>query len=61
MTVRTITDNENGRKCEIINNDDGLYSVKYYEFFQSIGWRLTSTDNGYTKDCIEWEFEIEVA
>lgn len=61
MTVKTITDNENGRKWEIIKNGDNLYSVKYYEFFQSTGWRLTVTDEGYTKDLIEWEYDIKVA
>lgn len=61
MLIKTIVDNENGRKWEIIKNGDNLYSVKYYELFQSKGWRLIGADEGYTKDCIEWEYDIEVA
>lgn len=61
MIVKTITDSENGRKWEIIKHETDRYSVKYYEYFKATGWRLTATDNDYTKDCIEWEFEPTVA
>lgn len=61
MTVKTIVDNENGRKWEIVKSVDNLYNVNYYEFFQDTGWRLTGTDEGYAKDAVEWEYDIEVA
>lgn len=61
MLIKTIVDNESGRKWEIIKNGEDLYSVNYYEFFRGKGWRLTVTDEGYTKDAIEWEYDIEVA
>lgn len=61
MIVKIITDTENGRKWEIIKHGENRYDVKYYEFFQSIGWRLTATDRGYIKDCVEFEFDCSVA
>lgn len=61
MTVKTITENKIGRKWEIIKNNDNLYSVNYYEFFKDIGWRLTGTDDGYTKDAVEWEYDVELS
>ena len=61
MLVKTITDNKNGRQGEIIKHEADRYSVKYYEFFRSVGWKLTATERDYTKDCIEWEFDCVVA
>ena len=61
MLVKTITDNENGRKWEIVKIGEDLYNVSYYEFFEATGWRLTGTDGGYTKDAVEWEYDVEVA
>lgn len=62
MVVKTIVDEENGRKWEIIKHAENRYSVKYYEFFRSIGWRFISADRYYyTKDCIEWKFDCIVA
>lgn len=61
MLVKTIVDNESGRKWEIVKHEADRYSVKYYEFFQSIGWRLTTTDRDYSKACIEYMFDCPVA
>lgn len=61
MVVKTFVDEENGRKWEIIKHEENRYSVKYYEFFRALGWRLISTDRNYTKDCIELEFDCIVA
>lgn len=65
MKVKTIIDNENGRKWEIYKNGDLCgnedYSVKYYEFFTSCGWRLTYIEPHCSRDYIEYEFEIKVA
>ena len=65
MLVRTITDSENGRKWEIYKKSENSYYYKYYEFFKQIGWRLTGTagnnrDGYFTKDCIEWDFDISI-
>ena len=60
MLIKTIIDNENGKKWEIFKNSDNDYSYKYYEYFNSIGWRFVASDNNYTKDAIEWEFDIQV-
>lgn len=61
MTVKTIVDNENGRKWEISKIDDDTYSVAYFEFFQSIGWRRLFAPERYSKDAVELEFDTKVA
>lgn len=62
MLVKTIENKENGTKFEIYKNGEDDYSYKYFEFFQSCGWRHTGKEEvNYTKDCIEWKFDIEVA
>ena len=67
MLVKQIIDNETGRRWDIIKHEENRYSVKYYEFFSSTGWRLTKTDRNfsepdyYSKDLIEYMFEITVA
>lgn len=61
MLIKTIEDNKNGRKWEIWKEEDGSYSYKYFESFNSIGWRETAQDCGYTKEAIEFEFEIKIA
>lgn len=65
MLIRTITDEQEGRKWEIYKKSDDEYFYKYYEFFSTIGWRFTGREGdhikGYlTKDCIEWQFDIMV-
>ena len=65
MLIRTITDDENGRKWDIFKKSDNEYFYKYYEFFKQCGWRFTGREGdhikGYlTKSCIEWEFSIFV-
>jgi hypothetical protein len=66
MKVKTITDEQDGRKWEIYKKADNQYYYKYYEFFGATGWRLTGQSGGnaegyYTKAAIEWEFETTVA
>jgi len=58
MLIKTIIDND--RKWEIYKNLDNNYSYKYYEYFKSCGWRLINNGNNYTRDAIEWEFDIKV-
>ena len=57
MLIRTITDQDNERKWEIYQNDN-RYSYKYYEFYNKIGWRLLWSEENFTKDVIEFEFDI---
>lgn len=63
--VAEIINNEVGSKWEIFETEDKYgvyYTVKYYEYFSNVGWRLVSDKSDrYTKDCIEWEFNIELA
>ena len=67
MRVKTITDEQDGRKWEIYKKADNQYYFKYYEFFRAAGWRLTGQSGGraeafyYTKSSIEWEFNTTVA
>lgn len=63
MLVKTITDEENGKKWEIYKKSENEFFYKYYEFFKSCGWRFAAREgddnNGYfTKSAIEWEFDI---
>lgn len=63
MTVKTIIDNEQGRKWEIKKHGEDDYTVAYFEFFQSCGWRevkMGPTEH-LSKEIIEYEFECEVA
>ena len=67
MLVRIIEDKESGKKWEIFKKSDDEYFYKYYEFFQSCGWRFIGQDGGHkqgfywSKDGIEWEFDIKIA
>jgi hypothetical protein len=61
MLIKTITDNENGRKWEIFKKFNNNYFYKYYEFFNQIGWRLTGIEENYTRDSIEFEFDVSLA
>ena len=59
--VKTIKDEENGRKWEIYRENKNKYYYKYYEFFSGCGWRQIGKQEGFfTKDAIEWEFDILV-
>lgn len=60
MLIKTICDNENGRKWEIFKKSDNEYYYKYYEFFRQIGWRLTGITENLTRNCIEWDFDISI-
>jgi len=65
MLIRTITDEQEGRKWEIYKKSANEYFYKYYEYFKSCGWRFTAREGdhikGYlTKDCVEWKFNILV-
>lgn len=60
MVVRVVSDDENGRKWEIIKHEYDRYSVKYYEYYKMIGWRCLGTDRNISKDCIEFEFNTKV-
>lgn len=60
MLIKTIIDNKNGKKWEIFKDSDNKYSYKYYEFYQTIGWRIIFKEANYSKDAIEWEFNIQI-
>ena len=57
MLIRTIIDQDNERKWEIYQNDN-RYSYKYYEFYNNISWRLLWSEENFTKDAIEFEFDV---
>lgn len=39
MVVKTVVDEDAGRKWEIRKHEENRYSVAYYEYFKQIGWR----------------------
>jgi hypothetical protein len=53
-------DNENGQKWEIFKESENNYFYKYYEFISQCGWKFVTGEDSYTKDAIEWEFDIEI-
>ncbi len=61
MVVKSIVDQECGKRWDIIKHEPDRYSVNYYEFYHVIGWRLVGTDRDLSKDCIELEFDCTVA
>lgn len=63
MLVKTVIDNENGKKWEINKVDNDRYTVTYSEFFQSIGWKEINIGpvEYWSKEAIEYEFDCEVA
>lgn len=66
MKIKEVIDKENGRRWDIYKKDENNYFYKYYEFFKSCGWRLLGQDGGHeqgfywSKDAIEYEFDIKV-
>lgn len=59
MTVKTLTTKDS--KIEIIKVSENNYTLKFYEFYSSIGWKLLSVDERYTKELVEWEYDIQIA
>lgn len=51
--VLEMIDHVSGKKWEFFKHDNGLYSVKYYEFFESTGWKHIFTEDRYEKDAVE--------
>ena len=62
MKVYELIDKENGAKWEIYKTSENTYRLKYYEYYDSIGWKLVFEDNdNYSRGIIEDEFNIKVA
>lgn len=67
MLIKTIENKENGTKTEIWKNGENEYFYKYYELFQSCGWRFLFQDGGekqgfyYSKESVEFDFDVKVA
>lgn len=67
MLIRIIEDKESGKKWEIYKKDKNQYFTKYYEYYQSFVWRFLFQDGGheqgfyYTKESIEYDFDIKIA
>lgn len=61
MIVKTIIDADNGRKWEISKKSDEGYTIKYYEYFNSIGWISHCEDTTvYSKQVVEDMFDIKL-
>ena len=53
MLIKTITDEQEGKKWEIYEEDNKHYRCIYYEFYSQIGWRKITEEKNFTKDAIE--------
>jgi hypothetical protein len=65
IPIKTIINENDGRKWEIYKKSDNEYFYKYYEFFKQLGWHFTGRTGdhiqGYlSKDCIQYQFDILV-
>ena len=58
--VLEMIDHVTGKKREFLKHDDGLYSVKYYEFLKSAGWKHVFTEDGYDRDAIEEVYDVSI-
>ena len=62
MKVYELINKEDGNKWEIYKVSDNTYKLKYYEYYDSIGWQFVFEDkDNYSKEVIEEEFNIKVA
>ena len=61
MKVYELIDKENGTKWDIYKVSENTYRLKYYEYYNSIGWKFVFEDDNYSRKIIEDEFNIKVA
>lgn len=62
MKVYELIDKEDSTKWEIYKVSVNTYRLKYYEYYDSIGWKFVFEDkDNYSKEAIEEEFNIKVA
>lgn len=55
-----IINSENGAKMRVVKAGD-LYNLEFWEYSKARGWRLICTDNGWTKDAVECEYDIRIS
>ena len=60
MTTYQIINNEIGTRWDIIKQGDDTYTARYYEMCAG-EWRYILEETGYTKESLEWDFDIKVA
>ena len=60
MLIREIENRMNGTKWSIYKNSENNYSAKYSELYAG-QWKSIFEESGYTKDGIEFEFDIKIA
>ena len=59
MKVYELIDKENSTKWEIYKVSENTYKLKYYEYYDSIGWKFVlEDDDNYSREIIEDEFNI---
>ncbi len=59
MLVKTIIDEDLGAKWEILQEGEDSYRVKYFEYYQSCGWRFIS-DDVCSREVIEDMFDVSL-
>lgn len=60
MKVVEIVNKKAGTKWEILKVSEDCYTAKLYEMYSG-DWRFLVQDGYYTKDGIEFEFDIKIA
>ena len=60
MKIMEIVNKKAGTKWEILKVSEDCYTAKLYEM-HSGDWRFLVQDGYYTKDGIEFEFDIKIA
>lgn len=60
MKVMEIVNKKAGTKWEILKVSEDCYTAKLYEM-HSGDWRFLVQDGYYTKEGIEFEFDIKIA
>ena len=62
MKIYEALNKEDNNKWEIYKISENIYRLKYYEYYNSIGWKLVFEDNdNYSREIIEDEFNIKIA
>jgi hypothetical protein len=60
MIIKTIINEQFGKKWEITKHEENRYSIKYYEYFKNCGWKSYMPVEYCDKDYIEYIFDIKL-
>ena len=61
MLIKTIENKAKGTKWEIYKMSENEYGCRYFERYAGKWVPLFPVESGYTKEAIEYEFDIKIA